>query len=68
MAVLLMILLFAIFISIEYVKRPAKISSNKTVDHAWEGYKWSGAFAQDGGTPYENPKERNLKGLFGEGI
>lgn len=59
MAIILMLVLFAVAIGIDYArthKRPITLISRK----AASGYEWMGALAQDGGEPYNK--------FFGEGI
>ena len=66
MAVLLMILLFAVFIGFDFVRtrHVADYIVRAGTQYTTPGYEMLGAFAQDGG----DPMERDLKGLFGEGI
>ena len=71
MAILLMILLFAVFIVIDFartryvtVQGAGMNQRDAGTQYTTPGYEFLGALAQDGGDPIE----RDLKGLFGEGI
>lgn len=61
MAIILMLMLFGLFLGIEYARRPIQVLSDRAVDYAWEDYKWAGAYAQDGGETIE-------PNFLGEGI
>ena len=61
MAIILMLVLFGLFLGVEYARRPARISPGTVITgYVWPGYEWTGSFAQDGGEPYDN--------FLGEGI
>ncbi len=69
MAIILMLVLFGLFLGIEYIRRDTRIAPGRAITgYSWPGYTWTGAYAQDGGEPYQDPLERDLQGLFGEGI
>jgi hypothetical protein len=64
MAIILMLVLFGLFLGIEFLNRPAKVRTP-----VWTNVSpvnW--IYAQDGGEPYKDPMTRDLEGLFGEGI
>ena len=61
MAIILMLVLFGLFLGIEYARRPVRVSPGRAITaDGWEEYMWTGAYAQDGGEPYDN--------FLGEGI